>query len=411
MALFEKLAKSLWRFGKARMAVNSPSAQNKRSQKSTPIASPKPTSQLFTQARHRLDAQIQISQQIGQTFFTSDLSINEYLLTKETGCQPISMVMGTSFYKVGFYGYFRGYRTQTGEVDVLTQAQLTVRELAVCRMQQEAALLGANGIIGVRLHQRRKGWGRIGMIEFTAIGTAIRIPNRPPTTEPFTSDLSGQEFWQLLQAGYYPKGLVFGACSYYVHSDRVTRNLMNQSFWNRVFGQSRQNQELVQYTQGFQDARELAIMRLAEHIRQLEAKGAVGMQIEVSEEVITYQPSRWSWSGSGEVQVNGEVMGNFSGTGCLPTLCVLGMTITFFVATVNGNFALQSFILNLSFIVFLYSFVQAIVRGFLGNNGPFRDLLINFVALGTAIVEDEMPLQNPVSSTLTFISLSKSSKS
>jgi uncharacterized protein YbjQ (UPF0145 family) len=403
MALFEKLAKSLWRFGKARMAVNSSSAQNRRSQ-STPIASPKPTSQLFTQARHRLDAQIQISQQIGQTFFTSDLSINEYLLTKETGCQPISMVMGTSFYKVGFYGYFRGYRTQTGEVDVLTQAQLTVRELAVCRMQQEAALLGANGIIGVRLHQRRKGWGLIGMIEFTAIGTAIRIPNRPPTNEPFTSDLSGQEFWQLRQAGYYPKGLVFGACSYYVHSDRTTRNLMNPTLMMRWYGNARRNQELIQYTQGFQDARELAITRMTEEMNQLGATGAVGINIEATEEVITYQLGQ-PW-------------------GCLWALLFVGSFSIIWGAAMTGNTAFlkaifvflaplltSSVAFSLLVLWIITSILINLLKSIFGiwRSGPFRDLLTNFVVIGTAIVEDEMPIQNPVSQTLMYIPLSKSS--
>lgn len=144
-------------------------------------------------------------------------------------------------------------------------------------------------MIGVRLKKSRGGWG-FGMMEFTAIGTAIRIHGRPMPPQPFTSDLSGQEFWQLRQAGYFPKGLVFGACSYYVHSDRTTRQLMNPSFWNFLFGQGRRNQEMVQLTQGFQNARELAILRLTEDLNHLRAQGAVGMQIEMNQEVIVYQP-------------------------------------------------------------------------------------------------------------------------
>ena len=106
------------------------------------MRSPNSQDTLFESARHRLDAQ----KRLGKQFFTSDLSTNEYLLTREAGCEPIGMVMGSSFYKVGFFGYFRGYRDRTGEVETLTQAQLAVRELAVSRMQQEAALLGAHGV-------------------------------------------------------------------------------------------------------------------------------------------------------------------------------------------------------------------------------------------------------------------------
>ncbi len=328
-------------------------------------------------ARHRINSQ----KQVGKNFFTSDLTCNEYLLTREAGCEPIGVVMGTCFYKVGFFGYFRGYQKFTGELAALTQAQLAVRELAVSRMQQEAAMLGAQGIIGVRLKKSRSGWG-IGMVEFTAIGTAIRIPGRPVTSKPFTSDLSGQEFWQLQQAGYYPKGLVFGACSYYVHSSSKTRMLMNQSAWNRLFGQGRRNQELTQFTQGFQDARELALMRLTEDIRQLGAVGAVGMDIQTSEEAINYQP--WSF------------------LGCFIQLFFVGLFITPFGLMINGNatgFALLPFIIPAVFIM-------SLVNNF-RNAGPFRDLLTNFVAIGTAIVEDQIPVQNQASKTLMFYPLSK----
>ena len=324
-------------------------------------------------ARHRINSQ----KQVGENFFTSDLSCNEHLLTREAGCEPIGLVMGTCFYKVSFYGYFRGYQKFTGELTALSQAQLSARELAVSRMQQEAAMLGAHGIIGVRLKQSRQGWGT-GCIEFTAIGTAIRIPSRPPESQPFTSDLTGQEFWQLRQAGYYPKGLVFGTCSYYIHSDRMTRALMNQSSWNRLFGQGRRNQEFTQFTQGFQDAREIAVTRLTEEIRQLGAVGAVGMDIKTSEEAINYQP--WSFLGCFF-----QLFGLF-GFGLLISGHIAGLAVL--LPIVIGNFIFQ----------FINKF---------RNPGPFRDLLTNFVAVGTAIVEDQIPTENPISKTLMFYPLSK----
>ena len=98
------------------------------------------------EARHRLEAQ----RLGGDRFFTSDLTCNEYLLTR-TDYEPIGLVMGTAFYKVSFWGYFNNYQTFTGELSALSQAQLAARELAVSRLQQEAALLGAAGVISVRL--------------------------------------------------------------------------------------------------------------------------------------------------------------------------------------------------------------------------------------------------------------------
>ena len=218
-------------------------------------------------ARHRLEAQ----RQRGDRFFTSDLTSNEHLLTREAGYEPIGLVMGTAFYKVSFWGYFNSYYTSTGELTSLSQAQLAARELAVARLQQEAMLLGAHGVIGVRLQLKGYDWSAR-TVEFTAIGTASRIPNRPPDPHPFTSDLSGQEFWQLHQAGYYPRGLVLGICSYYVHTDWNTRNLTRGGFFGRG---SSQNQEITQYTQGFQLARHLATERLTADIRKHGGDGAV----------------------------------------------------------------------------------------------------------------------------------------
>ena len=237
--------------------------------------------QLPYRARQRLEAQ----RQRDDRFFTSDLTVNEYLLTREAGYEPIGLVMGTAFYKVSFWGYFNSYRTSTGELTNLSQAQLAARSLAIARLQQEAMLLGAHGVIGVRLQLGGYDWSAR-TVEFTAIGTAIRIPNRDPDPHPFTSDLSGQEFWQLHQAGYYPRGLVLGICSYYVHTDWNTRNMTRGGFLGRG---SSQNQEITPYTQGFQRARHLATERLTADIRKHGAEGAVGMHIDMGIEDIEYE--------------------------------------------------------------------------------------------------------------------------
>lgn len=327
-----------------------------------------------------------------QTAYTSSLSTNEYFLAREAGCEPIGIVMGSSFYQVGFYRNLWGYRGRTGEIEPLTHAQLAARELAVSRLQQEAALLGAHGVIGVKLTERRKGWG-IGMVEFTAIGTAIRISGSPPTDRPFTSDLSGQEFWQLRQAGYLPRGLVFGVCSYYVHSDRTTRQLLNRSIWNQVFGSGRRNQELVQITQGFQAARELAILRLTQEIQAVRATGSVSMQIETSEEVISYQPR--------------------SLVGYLVQLFIAGLFLAIvLLPALTGNVILLNSILvfiskHSTIAIVCLIFAQPILSS-LFNSGPTRDLITHFIATGTAIIEDNIPIANPVINTLLFYPLTKS---
>ncbi len=243
--------------------------------------------QIPPKARHRLEMQ----RKTNANFFTSDLTCNEYFLTREAGYEPIGLVMGTAFYKVSFWGYFNSYRTFTGELTALSQAQLTARELAIARLRQEAAILGAHGVIGVRLQMGGYDWGSR-TVEFTAIGTAIRLPNHSPPSQPFTSDLSGQEFWQLHQAGYYPKGIVVGVCSYYVHSDWNTRGLTRGGWFGR--GSSR-NQEISQYTEGFNLARHLAMHRLTDDIRKHQAEGAIGMHIDMGIEDIEYELNKTTY--------------------------------------------------------------------------------------------------------------------
>lgn len=49
-----------------------------------------------------------------------------------------------------------------------------------------------------------------GVIEFKAIGTAVRAPGGVALKTPFTSDVSGQEFAKLIMAGAVPVSLVLG---------------------------------------------------------------------------------------------------------------------------------------------------------------------------------------------------------
>ena len=83
-------------------------------------------------------------------FFTSDLSVNEFLLVKQAGFDPLGLVIGSSIYHIG---YQQSSWKQSMEMEVLSQAMYQARELAMTRMEEEADQLGADGIVGVRLAQ------------------------------------------------------------------------------------------------------------------------------------------------------------------------------------------------------------------------------------------------------------------
>lgn len=235
---------------------------------------------LPTRASQRLTEE----QAAGHPLFTSDLSTKEFLLTREQGYQPLSQVMGSSIYQVGWQ-YTRSYTWDTSaqELGNLSQAHQQAATLALGRLEQEAKLLKAHGVIGVRFSSRGYDWGA-NLIEYTAIGTAIRLPNTPLGARPFLSDLSGQEFWTLLQAGYYPAGVVFGYCSYYVSlGSRLTQQI--SGWWNG----GGYNQEIVPFAQGVYTARHLAMTRVNKMAQQHKALGIVGMHIDNQRQVMEYE--------------------------------------------------------------------------------------------------------------------------
>ena len=149
--------------------------------------------------------------------------MREFLLVKQAGFDPVGLVVGSSIYHIG---YQQSSWNQNQEMDVLTQAMYHARELAMTRMEEEADQLGADGIVGVRLDVGRYEWGA-DLAEFIAIGTAVKHRggelHRAPNGRPFTSDLSGQDFWTLLQAGYRPVGMCMGSCVYHVAHQGLQR--------------------------------------------------------------------------------------------------------------------------------------------------------------------------------------------
>jgi uncharacterized protein YbjQ (UPF0145 family) len=206
-----------------------------------------------------------------QGLFTSDLSVNEFLLVRHAGFDPLGLVVGSSIYHIGFQ---QSAWKKSVEMEVLSQAMYEARELAMTRMEEEADELGADGIVGVRLQIGRYEWGA-DMAEFIAIGTAVRHRegtglHRGTNNRPFTSDLSGQDFWTLLQSGHRPLELVMGSCVYH-----VGRRGMLQSL-----GQMGQNVELPNYTQALYDARELAMERMQAEATAAGAQGIVGVQLQ-----------------------------------------------------------------------------------------------------------------------------------
>ncbi len=210
-------------------------------------------------------------------FFTSDLSVDEFLLVEHAGFEALGLVLGSCIYHVGFQWQ---KWSVSQELPVLTRAMYDARELAMTRMEEEADLLGADGVVGVRLVFKQYAMDE-NVLEFQAIGTAIRHREktgslRTKDNRPFTSDLSGQDLWKLMQGGYRPVSLAMGACVYHI---------AHLSFM-QALKQVGRNQEMTIYTEATYAARELALERMQREAQERGGAGVVGARVE---------ESNWGW--------------------------------------------------------------------------------------------------------------------
>jgi len=210
-------------------------------------------------------------------FFTSDLSVDEFLLVEHAGFEALGLVLGSCIYHVGFQWQ---KWSVSQELPILTRAMYSARELAMTRMEEEADILGADGVVGVRLVFKQYAMDE-GVLEFQAVGTAIRHREkagsmRTKDNRPFTSDLSGQDLWKLVRGGYRPVSLAMGACVYHI---------AHMSFM-QALKQVGRNQEMTIYTEATYAARELALERMQAEAAQRGGVGVVGARVE---------ESNWGW--------------------------------------------------------------------------------------------------------------------
>jgi uncharacterized protein YbjQ (UPF0145 family) len=223
----------------------------------------------------------------GSRFFTSDLSTSEFLLARQAGFRPLTQVMGSSVYHVGwqwmpFASSWQFPQGGAAELDVQTEAWNEARRLALGRLEQEAALAGADAIVGVRL-ERGAFDAASELVEFAAFGTAVRSERYDLGEEPVLSTLSGQDFAKTFRRGWWPAGVVAATSVTYVVGD-WTSQLARQGVLARtaqggpVFSQ---NMELPAYTEGIYAARANAMRRIERQAHELGAHGVVGVSLEL----------------------------------------------------------------------------------------------------------------------------------
>jgi len=207
--------------------------------------------------------------EIGKTdsdsvLFTSDLSPEEAGLLRREGYRSRGLVTGSCVYHVG-----QAYASSQGscEVKVLSDAYDKATELAVSRMKQELRLIGAHGVVGVRLEVVRHEWADK-TVEVQVIGTAVEGPGIAPQ-DPWLCDLSGQEWWSLYRAGYLPTTLVWGHCAWFVLT----------TYTDEWIETSYTNQEHSDWSMALSRARHIAMSTVRTLATQHKSVGVAGVKI------------------------------------------------------------------------------------------------------------------------------------
>lgn len=206
--------------------------------------------------------------------FTSDLSVSGFALCHRLGLKPLSQVMGSSIYQVGYQGatwpMMMGGSVLT-ELNTLSEAWNEVRRRALNRLEIEARHVGADAVVGVQVRTAAHDWAQ-GAIEYAVLGTAVRRAGAEPSDAPVMTELSVADYTKLVSAGVEPLGVVAWTSVFfaaYAYNMAFEPNRYSPTY----------NYELTEFTAGVYGAREQVMARLGEQARAHGASGIVGVRV------------------------------------------------------------------------------------------------------------------------------------
>ena len=171
--------------------------------------------------RERLDGA-----RTGRLPWTATLTPAELMIARSHGLRPIASVSATCWLHYGWSwteGHSQGWQT------------------ALRRLREEAKAAGANAVLDVKM--RTIPLQIEDSMDFTLIGTAVRLEGLPPSDEPIVATVPALEFVKLLEADVVPTGIAIGAKYHWlndwtnsasqswmgnVESDQLSR------FWNSI---------------------------------------------------------------------------------------------------------------------------------------------------------------------------------
>jgi hypothetical protein len=140
-------------------------------------------------ARNRLEAA-----RSGAAPWIATLTPAELLITRSHGVSPIASISATCWMHYGWswtLGHRQGWET------------------ALRRLREEAKAAGANAVLDVKM--RTVPVEIETSMDFTLVGTAVKMDGLPPSSDPIVATVPALEFVKLLEADVVPTGIAIGA--------------------------------------------------------------------------------------------------------------------------------------------------------------------------------------------------------
>ncbi len=212
-------------------------------------------------------------QQYHGPFFSTACSGQELYCQLDAGYEPRHFVIGNVAYALGVTRGLLGtlrQLTRRGEVKEFSDMYNHTRHLALERLEREAHERGANAVVDITTRIMPFGTG---VREMLMVGTASYNPVLGPHDRPVTSELTGEELWNLTHMGYAPLRLVLGTSVYALGLAGGISSMF----------QSLARGEIDAVTRLVYEARENCLAHIEAEAEALQADGVIGIKVFVYE--------------------------------------------------------------------------------------------------------------------------------
>lgn len=207
-------------------------------------------------------------------FFTTACSGQDLFCQMDAGFEPRHFVIGNVAYALGVGRGISGtFKSMAGgEVKDFSDMYNHTRHLALERLEAEARALGANAVVDVMTHVLPLGQG-MPTKEMLMVGTASYHAALGNPARPVTSELTGEELWNLVKLGYMPMRLLMGTSVYSLG--------ISGGIWAFFSGLGKG--EVSNMTKIIYDARENALAHIHKEANEIGADAVVGIKLYVNE--------------------------------------------------------------------------------------------------------------------------------